>query len=383
MSVVSDTLGSMTQNFEQIVIGGGAMGLATAWQLAQRGVRTLLLEQFEFGHDLGASHGAARNLNNAYLDDSYLDLYDLSLSLYRELESASSTKLLTMAGLVTMGPDTRITPVFEKLSARGAPVEWLDPEEATRRWPGIQFDDRVLLSHQAGRIASAQVLEALRDQAVAYGADLRDGMCVTSVQQTAAGVSVSAVDTSGETLNFTADGAVVTVGAWTTKLLGTQIALPQLTVTEEHPAHFQPAVAFAEADWPSFNHLISAHPETGTGDVYGMLTPGEGVKVGFHCTGDEVDPDARAFRGSERNRDALRAHVTRYFPGLDPKSATEISCTYTTSAEGNFILDRRGSITFGAGFAGEGFKFVPAIGKTLADIALGTGSAAAVFQLQG
>ena len=382
MSVVSAKLGIMTQNFEQIVIGGGAMGLATAWQLAQRGVKTLLLEQFEFGHDRGASHGAARNLNNAYLEDHYLDLYDLSLSLYRELEAASGVELLTVAGLVTIGPDSRITPIFTKLTERGAPVEWLEADEAARRWPGIRFEDRVLLSHQAGRIQSAQVLEALREQAAAHGADLRAGTRVVSIEELpAGGAAVTALSASGEELRFTANGVVSTVGAWTTKLVGDQIRLPQLTVTEEHPAHFQPTAECAQADWPSFNHLIAADPASGTGDVYGMLTPGEGVKVGFHCTGEEVDPDARTFRGSDTNRDALRAHVSQFFPGLDADSAEEISCTYTTSAQGDFILDRRGAITIGAGFAGEGFKFVPAIGKTLADIALGTGTAAPAFQL--
>lgn len=49
-----------------LIIGGGAMGLSTAWQLARRGRRVRLLEQFQPGHHMGASHGATRNFNTSY-----------------------------------------------------------------------------------------------------------------------------------------------------------------------------------------------------------------------------------------------------------------------------------------------------------------------------
>jgi sarcosine oxidase len=43
-----------------IVVGGGAMGSAAAWQIASRGLDVILLERFEPGHTHGASHGASR-----------------------------------------------------------------------------------------------------------------------------------------------------------------------------------------------------------------------------------------------------------------------------------------------------------------------------------
>ena len=57
-----------------IVVGGGVMGLATAWQLVRRGERPIVLERFARGHHEGASHGETRNFNNAYGDAHYLDL---------------------------------------------------------------------------------------------------------------------------------------------------------------------------------------------------------------------------------------------------------------------------------------------------------------------
>jgi sarcosine oxidase len=182
-------------------------------------------------------------------------------------------------------------------------------------------------------------------------------------------------------LEFSADGAVVTAGAWSRPLLDGLVDLPPLRVTEEHPAHFAILAPYADANWPSFNHFLPTDREGGfRGNVYGMLTPGEGVKVGFHATGQEVDPDARRFRASDDDRAKLRDYVAEWFPGLDPDSAEEISCTYTMTESERFVLDREGTITVGAGFSGQGFKFVPAIGRVLADASLGVADAPESFR---
>jgi sarcosine oxidase len=45
--------------FGALVVGAGVHGLATAWQLARRGVpRVALVERFRLHHDRGSSHGA-------------------------------------------------------------------------------------------------------------------------------------------------------------------------------------------------------------------------------------------------------------------------------------------------------------------------------------
>ncbi|MFT3660249.1 MAG: FAD-dependent oxidoreductase [Gordonia sp. (in: high G+C Gram-positive bacteria)] len=241
----------------------------------------------------------------------------------------------------------------------------------------------MLLSRGAGRIRSERTLRLMEEQARLHGADLRPNHRVTSIVSGGDGVAVTALDPQGRAEVFRADGVVVTAGAWTERLLGDQVRLPELVVTEEHPAHFQPAAECRDARWPSFNHLVAAGEGLRKGDVYGMFTPGEGVKVGFHGTGPRIDPDRRTFAGTEQARRDLADHVARWFPGLDPGSAAEISCTYTTTTGDDFVMDRRGAITIGAGFKGEGFKFVPAVGQLLADLALGEAESPEVFRLPG
>ena len=49
-------------------------------------------------------------------------------------------------------------------------------------------------------------------------------------------------------------------------------------------------------------------------------------------------------------------------PGLDAATAVPISCTYTSTEDEAFVLDRVGRIVVGAGFSGQGFKFAPGVG---------------------
>ena len=159
-----------------------------------------------------------------------------------------------------------------------------------------------------------------------------------------------------------ADTVVVTVGAWTERMLP-GIRLPRLEVTEETPAHFLP---LDDASWPSFNHYVD--PDRYPATVYGMPTPGEGVKVGFHRVGDVVDPDSRPHVTT--HAEALADYVREWLPGLAPATAVPISCTYTSTDDSAFVLDRRGRIIVGAGFSGHGFKFAPGVGATLADLVI-------------
>jgi len=369
----------MTSHISHLVIGAGAMGLATTWRLAQRGLAPVALEQFERGHALGASHGATRNFNNAYAEAHYLDLLDDARRGWNELSTLSGESLLRLHGLVTHGDDEKVRRVHASLIARGAHAEVWTPDAAAARWPGMRFDGDVLVSNDAGVVRAEAALAALEAAASAAGADIRFAHRVVAIDEGPDTVHV-VVEHAGATYALTADTVVVTAGAWTRPVIGEAVALPRLTVTEESPAHF--AELSEGGRWPSFNHLLRAQENDYPGNVYGMPTPGEGVKVGFHLVGPVVDPDARTFTPVPALDAQLRDYVREWFPGLDPDSAVGISCTYTSTDSEDFVLDRRGRIVVGAGFSGHGFKFTPAIGEVLATLATDDSTrAAAAFRL--
>ena len=358
-----------TETVDVVVVGGGVMGLATAWELVRRGNRAVVLERFARGHREGASHGETRNFNNAYDEDHYLDLLVRARAGWDALGTVGGEPLLRLHGLVTHGAFD-VAAVQTGLDARGIPSSILSPADAAARWPGMRFEGDVLWSPDAGVVRAAETLRELERRIVTGGGEVRWSTPVAHIGQATDGAVIALADGG----RLRADTVVVTAGAWTGKLLA-RLGLPRLTVTEETPAHFRP---LTEAPWPSFNHHVD--PEEYPATVYGMPTPGEGVKVGFHRVGDEVDPDSRPHLPTRQR--ALAEYVREWMPGLDPMSAAPISCTYTSTDDGTFILDRRGRIVVGAGFSGHGFKFAPGVGAVLADLAMDPAArAAAPFRL--
>lgn len=357
-----------------IVVGGGVMGLATAWQLVRRGERPIVLERFARGHHEGASHGETRNFNNAYGDAHYLDLLVRAREGWDALGEVEGEPLLRLHGLVSHGSGMALgsatarglPTIASELASRGIPAEILDGAAAGRRWPGMRFEETVLFSPDAGVARAAATLRELERRIAGGGGEVRWN---TRVRAVAADADGARVVTDAETLR--ADTVVVTVGAWTSVLLADLgIPLPPLRVTEETPAHFTATIA---GPWPSFNHFVA--PGSQPANVYGMPTPGEGVKVGFHGIGDEIDPDRRPHLPVLQRE--LRDYVREWFPGLDADTAVPISCTYTTTPTEAFVLDRVGPLVVGAGFSGQGFKFAPGVGATLADLVLDADARAA------
>lgn len=355
----------MTEHVSHVVIGAGAMGLAATWRLAQRGIGPLALEQFDRGHTGGASHGATRNFNNAYTAPHYLDLLHAARAGWDDLSRTVADPLLRLHGLATHGNDADVAAIAAALTERGAHAEVWSPRDASIRWSGMRFDGDVLVSMDAGVVRAAAALAALENASIAAGAEVRFGHRVLALDETESGIRVT-VQHGDTTYDVHAETVIVTAGAWTTRVLHDRWALPPLTVTEENPAHF--AERNPGGVWPSFNHLLRPD-ERYPGVVYGMPAPGEGIKVGFHRVGPEIDPEAHRNGPSPELDAALRDYVREWTPGLAPEHPASITCTYTSTDTGDFVLDRRGRIVVGAGFSGHGFKFTPAVGAVLADLA--------------
>jgi sarcosine oxidase len=356
-----------THEVDVVVVGGGAMGSAATWQLARRGVDVALLERFEPGHVNGASHGASRIFRLSYPDLVYIRLAQEAERQWRELEDLTGVELLTITGGVDHGPHPRLDELAAGLSAAGVQSRWLAPDEAAERWPGIRFDQRALWHPDSGRLHADDAVAALQASAQKHGAAISHQVQVASIAVT----GDDAVEVRTDEDVYRARRAVVSVGAWTTTLLGGLVPLPDLRVTQEQPAHF--AALIDEDAWPSFGHGLdpdSADAASFYGGVYGLATPGAGIKVGFHGVGPVVDPDARDFAPEPGQLAALRDYVRRWLPGVDADVLAPISCTYTTTVDSDFVLDRHGPVVVAAGFSGHGFKFVPAIGRVLADLTI-------------
>src|SRR5215217_5503396 len=94
----------MDRQYDVIVVGVGAMGASTCWELARRNVRVLGLEQFDIPHTRGSSHGFSRMIRMAYYDHpDYVPLLRRAYERWEELEKLSGEKLLHITGGLYMG----------------------------------------------------------------------------------------------------------------------------------------------------------------------------------------------------------------------------------------------------------------------------------------
>lgn len=355
----------MSVRVDAVVVGAGVMGAMTAWRLALRGRSVVLLEQFSLGHAHGSSHGQTRIMRVAYRDPRYTHLAGEALALWRDLETASNEILLEQTGQLDHGEPEVIQGIEAGLQLNGWTAERLTPADAAERWPSMVFDRAVVFSPDGGRLFADRSVTAAVRTAVRLGAVTHERTQVERIERTADGVRVHSPSGSWE-----AGVVILCAGPWLPELAGGLVPLPTLTVTQQQPVHFavRPGLHF-----PSFVH----HPG-GTGPLsfgaYGLESPGEGVKVGSEATIRTVTSATRTYEEDPVVTAAARAYAEQWLPGADTSQHTAVTCLFTETADGHFILERHGPIVICSPCSGHGFKFAPAIGERTARLALGEAS---------
>jgi sarcosine oxidase len=319
------------------VIGAGVMGLATGWALNRRGVDVTVYEQFRIGNEKGSSHGRSRIFRLAYAEPEYVRLAQEALGLWRELESETGEAVLELHGLVEI-VQTLEESTAPTLEACGVAWERLDREEAERRYPiHVPEGSFVVVQPEAG--------VALADKALAAfsrGLDVRE-------------------ETRVHPDELDADAVVVTAGSWVNELLEQPL---DVKVTRETLCYFHP-----DAGGRPVPSVVSFKPERHTHDMYSLYDPKYGLKVGAHHAGPDADPNVPGEPEPE-----LIDRITNWTRGTyrlaDPDPVGAQTCMYTTTPDETFILERRGRLVVGSPCSGHGFKFAPAIGERLADLAM-------------
>lgn len=354
----------MATQYDVIVLGGGIVGAASAYHLAQSGLKTLLVDQFEPGHKRGSSHGDGRVVRFNYTEAIYVEMARLAYTAWDALSTAAGRPLWQKTGLVEYGPQGHeaIAQSEQVLRRFDLPYERLTSQVANGRFPQVQFaPDTDIIYQGDGAVAFATpAVQALWRLASAAGADTLTGTRVTDIDldnemlrlQTAEGVLLQA------------SRLVVTVGAWAGNMLQ-QLGLDiPLEVTQELLSYFAPTndVDHRVGHMPV---LIDYHTEAPFYSVPQIDVPG--VKVGWHHTGTVVDPD-NPQAATEHLLAGTQGWVERVFPHLSTAAIHTETCLYTNTPDYHFIMDhhpQHQNIVVGAGFSGHGFKFGPLLGEIL------------------
>jgi sarcosine oxidase len=321
------------------VVGAGIMGSATAHALAREGRDVVLFEQFRVGHARGSSHGRSRIVRLAYPEVEFVELARESFVGWRELEREADVEVLELNGLLELVADAAQSS-RDALDAAGAEYELLTAETARQRWPiGVPDGWTALFQPEAGIVRADLAHRAFVDRAVSHGARLQEETRVASLD------------------DLDASAIVVTAGPWVPAFFPD---LPVRTTRE--------TVAYFGREGPALPSVVQLDPVTRGHAMYSLHDPIHGLKAGTHHAGARVGPDEEGGPDPELV-EQIAEWVARTYPDADPEPVAAETCMYTTTPDQHFILERRGRVVIGSACSGHGFKFAPAIGRRLAQMA--------------
>jgi len=335
------------------VVGGGVMGAATAWRLATRGADVVCFDRYSPPHAHGSSHGESRIIRTAYFEGAfYVPLLREAFELWRELETAGHSHLLTMTGALYIGSASSEAVVGAQESARehSLDIDVLSSAELRKRYPGHlpHEGDVAVLDRQAGILSPEGAVTAMLERV----SDVRRGHRVENV----------------ESLLRDHDAVVVAAGPWTPELI------PWIPLKIERQVHAWLSIArdaswFAPEQFPVFIRQTEQF-----GDVYGFPTlDGASLKVGRHHDGDFTDPDHMKRQVDDKDLDPLRLMAATYLRGVSGHVRRTLTCMYTNTPDHDFVVDfapgdRR--VVVISACSGHGFKFGPIVGDIAADLVL-------------
>lgn len=359
-----------------IVVGGGTMGLASAWALARRGAAVTVLERFGHVHDHGSHSGYTRIIRQAYHEgSSYVPLVQQADREWVALGQRVGQSLLQRTGLLLFGPpdDPELRAAIDTCRACALPHELVSGDEANRRWPlAVGREHVACWDPSGGYLRVRPCLDALAKEARDAGAELRYGVRLLGLEH---GTPLKAWLDDGTQL--TADRVVVAAGAW----------LPQLLpwLLRGRLVRQRRILAWAEPA-PEHHAVLAGMPVWGAflpdGFFYGFPYGDEGIrglKLAVHTSTRQpwlstpVDPDAFDRHAHPADLDPLRRVLAEHLPrGQGPLTATH-ACLYTNSPTMDFVIDRLPNeprVVVAGAFSGHGFKFAPAIGLHVAELLL-------------
>lgn len=358
-----------SNTFDCIVIGLGGFGSAALLQLARRGARVLGIEQFGPAHDRGSSHGETRVIRKAYFEHpDYVPLLNRAYELWGDLEQATSQQLFVRSGLILSArPECEaVAGTLAVAATHGLDIQQLPLAEARQQFPTFRFadDEVVVYERDAGHLYVEECVRAHLNQAQQAGADARFHEPVQSIEADAGSVRVRT--DQGE---YIAARLIVAGGAWSGRLLA-ELNLPLQVLRKVLFWHRIVADTAAEHQQaPCFLFQDDA------GVFYGFpCIDGRTIKMAEHSAGKPIDdPDTldRTLHGDDAA--PVEAFIGRHLPIVSRSAERHAVCMYTMTPDAHFIVDRHPhhqNVVIGAGFSGHGFKFTPAIGEALAELAL-------------
>ncbi len=243
-----------------VVIGGGVMGAATAYHLAKRGCRDIVLLEKQELWGMGATGKCAGGIRYQFSTEINIRLSQLSLPMLERFEDEIGQAIdLRWPGYLFLLTNDRDVKSFEHNVALqhrlGVPTEWLDGDEVRRRVPLLAADDVIAGTYHGGDgLADPNgVVIGYVNAGKRLGIEARTGVAVTGI-----GISngrIVGVETTGGPI--ACENVVNAAGPWSAQVSAmagvplpvTPVRRQMLTTTPlpELPPDFPFVIDFAQS----------------------------------------------------------------------------------------------------------------------------------------
>lgn len=373
----------MSNNFDVIVIGLGAMGSAALYQLSQREVKVLGIDQFRPPHDLGSSHGDTRITRLAIGEGShYTPMAIRSHEIWKEMEDELNiTGLYNRTGLIAISSDARgaslhVEDFFESTvcaaKKHGIAHELLNAEQVRERFPllNIQDDELAYYEEDGGYLRPEKCIESNLKIAKSRGAQLSLENKVLSVN-TNSGITVKT-----KKGNFSADKLVTTTGAWINDFIKGNRNV--FKVYRQFLNWFDVSNSFDHYNHETFPVYIW-EPQNIKYGLYGFPAidgPDGGIKIAAEFY-DHVVEDLESIDREVSVQECefvFDTCIKPLFRGIKSKCLRSAVCMYTTTPDASFVIDKHpenDNIWFASACSGHGFKHSACVGELLAQAVSG------------
>jgi sarcosine oxidase len=363
-----------------VVIGLGAMGSATVYQLAKRGHPVVGLDQFSPPHAHGSSHGETRITREAIGEGEHYSPFAIrSHELWREIEREGGGELLTPTGLLvissqsgaaTMHVRDFLATTIAAAKRYNVPHEVLTASQIRTRFPAFNVRDveSGYFEPGAGFLRPEACVAAQLALAERHGASLHRGERALEVRQEGDRVTVRT-----SVRSYLTERVILTTGPWLVELLAPKHSRP-FAVTRQVLYWFAPRDSvdpFLPGQFPVFIW----EPAEAAQAVYGfpaLAGAAGGVKLAPGAYGEATSPSGqRAPITQQEISEVYETLVAPCFPGLSPRCLKAVTCLYTVTTDAGFVIDRHPEfdrVLIVSPCSGHGFKHSAAIGEAVAEL---------------
>jgi len=353
----------VSKTADVVIIGGGVMGASTAYHLALRGQKNiLLLEKDEFFGQEAAGR-CAGGVRYQFSTEINVRLSILSLPMLERFKEETGQEInFRKCGylfVLTQPEDVKtFRHSLELQQGLGVRTEWLTADEVRRRLPLMRFEDALAGSYnpQDGLVDPNSVVMGYVGAAQRLGVQCLNDVEVTGIQVEAG--RVVGVDTNQGKVSTPV--VVNAAGPWAGQigqLAGVEVPIVPLrrqimttTPLPELPQDFPFVLDFAQS--------LYFHRE-GDGILTGMSNNDE--KAGFDQTVDDDFEMVNLEAAIARMPCLEKASMLSYWAGLYEVTPDAHPIYGKTPVDGFFII---------AGFSGHGFMHGPISGKLMTECIL-------------